>query len=445
MAAWMLPAELSAVITSLAGPLHGRLGWRLLPLMAGMLFAQGRRTVASWLRAGGLGDDYQDYYYFLGSLGRKVKWLAGRLLAEAIRVIGPGERLLFALDDTPTKRFGPHVEGAGIHHNPTPGPAGSKFLYGHVWVTLSWAVRHTLWGTIGLPLRACLYVRQKDVPSIPDRYGVRFQTKLEQAAELVEWLAASLQRLGRPIWVVVDGAFAKKPFLARAKGAGVIVVSRLRKDAALWSVPEPVSPGQRKRGRPRIYGPDRISLAKRASHRGGWQRGTFRLYGADVVKEYKTFLATYKPAGGLIRVVIVREEDRSWRAYFCTQPEATVTQILEAVADRSAIEQDFHDLKEVHGAGQQQVRHYFANVAVYHLALWWHTLIELWAWSKPKEQLCDRSDRPWDDADRRPSHADRRNALRRECLELEFQQRVAPSGLGEQIRNLWNRMLSLAA
>src|SRR5262245_44480824 len=109
MAAWMLPPELTVVLTTLAGLLHGRLAGRLLPLMASMLFAQGRRTVASWLRAGGLGDDYQSYYYFLGSLGRKVKWLAGLLLAEAVRVIGPTERLLFALDDTPTKRYGPKV------------------------------------------------------------------------------------------------------------------------------------------------------------------------------------------------------------------------------------------------------------------------------------------------------------------------------------------------
>lgn len=445
MAAWMLPSDLTATINTLAGLLHRRLAWRLLPLMAGMLFAQGRRTVASWLRAGGLGDDFQDYYYFLGSLGRKVKWLAGLLLAHAVRVIGPGERLLFALDDTPTKRYGPHVEGAGVHHNPSPGPAGAKFLYGHVWVTLAWVARHPLWGAIGLPLRACLYVRQKDGLSIPTRYGVRFQTKLQQAAELVAWLAESLKRLGRPLWVVADGAYAKKPFLAAAKRAGVIVVSRLRHDAALCSVPEVVPPGQRKRGRPRTYGPEKLSLAKRAAHRGGWQRGTFHVYGVDVVKEYKTFLATYRPAGGLIRVVIVREVERSWRAYFSTEATARVASILEAVADRFAIEQDFHDLKEVHGVGQQQVRHYWANVAVYHLGLWWHTLIELWAWSKPKEQLCDRSSRPWDDAARRPSHADRRNALRRECLELEFQHRTAPGGIGEQIRGLWNRVLNLAA
>jgi hypothetical protein len=49
----------------------------------------------------------------------------------------PEGHLVFAIDDTPTKRAGPMVEGAGIHHNPTPGPADQKFLYGHVWVTIS--------------------------------------------------------------------------------------------------------------------------------------------------------------------------------------------------------------------------------------------------------------------------------------------------------------------
>src|SRR5947209_9159805 len=109
MATWKLPPQVSNWINQLSQPLHGRLAWRLLPLMAGMLFAQGRRTVASWLRAGSLGDDYQDYYYFLGSLGRKVKWLAGLLLAQAVRVVGPGERLLFAPHDAPTRRYCPRV------------------------------------------------------------------------------------------------------------------------------------------------------------------------------------------------------------------------------------------------------------------------------------------------------------------------------------------------
>jgi hypothetical protein len=200
----------------------------------------------------------------------------------------------------------------------------------------------------------------------------------------------------------------------------------------------------KKRGRKPKYGKQAISLAKRAAHRQGWQTGDFVLYGKKVTKTYKTFLATYKPVGGVIRVVLVCEED-GWVAFFCTDPEATVEQIHEAVADRAAIEQDFHDLKEVHGAGQQQVRHYWANVAVYHLNLWLHTLIELWAWDRSHEELCDRSQSPWDDPERRPSHADRRNALRRSCLGSEIQAAAKRMRLRPKFRRLIRRLLTLAA
>jgi hypothetical protein len=444
MARSLFPAEVAPWIKSSASLLHAVNAWRLAPLLWGMLFARGRRTVTSWLRAGELSNDYQGYYYFLGALGRKVKSVAGGLLRLAVQSIHPGERLLFAIDDTPTKRYGPHVEGAGIHHNPTPGPAEQKYVYGHVWVTLSWVVRHSLWGTIGLPLLACLYVRRVNMPDLPQCSGVKFETKLEQAAGLVEWLAGWLKYLGKSLWVVVDGAYIKTPFLKRALKAGATVIGRLRKDAALCSVPEPVAPGQRQRGRPRKYGAERLSLAKRAGHQRGWERGTFTLYNKQVLVCYKTFLATYKPAGGLIRVVIVREDDGAWRAYMCTDPNARVGEILEAVADRSAIEQNFHDLKEVHGAGQQQLRNYWANIAAYHLTMWLHTLIELWAWHQPKKVLVDRSASPWDDAKRRPSHADRRNALRRQCLENEFQREVAAAGLSGKIRRLWTCVLKLA-
>jgi hypothetical protein len=366
------------------------------------------------------------------------------LLRIAVRVIAPGDRLLLALDDTPTKRYGPQVQGAGIHHNPTPGPAEQKFLYGHVWVTLSWVVRHGLWGTIGLPLLAMLYVREKDLKSIAPWYKVKFQTKLEQGAALVKWAAQTLQGLGKTLWVAADGAYAKRPFLQGARQAGVIVVSRLRKDAALWSVPETAKPGQRRRGRTRKYGKDKISLAKRAGHRHGWQQGDFVLYGEKVHKTYKTFLATYKPVGGMIRVVLVKEPER-WFAYFCTKTDATVAEILEAVADRAAIEQDFHDIKEVHGAGQQQVRNYWSNIGAYHVTLWWHTLIELWAWHKPHRELSDRKASPWDDPTRRPSHADRRNALRRQCLENDFQREEAAGTISRKIRRLWNRLVKLVA
>jgi len=264
------------------------------------------------------------------------------------------------------------------------------------------------------------------------------------AAELVEWVARWLKCLKKPLWIVVDGAYAKRVFLHRALAAGVVVVSRLRKDAALWNLPVPATRGRTRRGRPRKYGAQRIDLAKRAGQSRGWQSGEFTLYGKRVTKRYKTFLATYPPVGGVIRVVLVKEE-QAWVAFFCTDATASVAAILEAVADRAAIEQVFHDVKEVHGAGQPQLRNVWSNIAAWNLTLWLYTIVELWSWNRSHAQLCDRRDSPWDDATRRPSHADRCKALRRQCLETELSRHAADRSLPRKILRFIRRLAKRAA
>ncbi len=57
-------------------------------------------------------------------------------------------------------------------------------------------------------------------------------------------------------------------------------------------------------------------------------------------------------------------------------PDVSAETIIESVADRSAIEQNFHQLAEVHGAGEQQVRNVCCNVARWNLCLWLHTIVE---------------------------------------------------------------------
>jgi hypothetical protein len=409
-------------------------------LVTGILFATGRRTVTTWLRAAGISVDYADYYYFLASLGRKTESVSTRLFLLLLQNLPLPERLLAVIDDSPTKRYGPHVEGADVHHNPTPGPADQEYLYGHIWVTLSLAFRHPRWGALALPLRAMLYVRQRTLARIPRCRGWRFRTKLDQAALLLEWLAKLAQNAGKTVWVVVDGFYAKRPFLRRALAAGTVVISRLRKDAALRDLP----PGKRRgRGRPRKYGRNKISLAKRAGQKRGWQTVACTLYGKSQKKTCKTFLATYVPVGGVIRVVLVKEP-HGWLAIFCTNPQASVVEILEAFADRATIEQDFHDVKEVWGAGQQQVRNIWTNVAVFHLNLWMHTLVELWAWKRSHANLCDRSDSPWDDPDRRPSHANRRRALRQLIIETQLSAITRVWTLPRKILDLTQHLTQLA-
>jgi len=442
MAQWHFPTELTFWITQLALPLQAGVAGRLVPILLGVLFAQGRQTVTAWLRAADVSQQFPRYFYFLGALGRKTKLVAAQLLRLVLGRLVRGDRLLFVIDDTPTKRYGPKVQGAGIHHNPTPGPADQKFLYGHLWVTLALIVRHPIWGTIGLPLLAMLYVRRGDIGKIPPAYGIEFRTKLQQAADLIEWVADQLKWLGKPLWVVVDGFYAKREVLRRAKELGVIVVGRLRKDAALWSVP--LLEKVRRRGRRRIYGTQRLHLDKRARNKGGWKTVELVLYGRKIEKTFKTFLATWRPVGGSIRVVLVKESVGPI-AFFCTDPAATVAQILESVADRSAIEQDFHDLKEVHGAGKQQLRNYWSNLACFHLTAWMHTLIELWAWKLPQTKLIDRHSSPWDDPTRRPSHADRKNALKQACIGLEIKRSTAGEPISHKILRLLKRLANLAA
>jgi hypothetical protein len=417
-----------------------------LRLLCGALFARGRRTVTAWFRAAGIANDFRPAYHALGAAARHARAVAAGLLARTLLPLlraAPGERWLFALDDTPTPRYGPRVQGAGVHHNPTPGPAGEPFVYGHVWVTLAWLARHPRWHTLALPIRALLYVRAKDVPKLSKDYPWEFRTKLQLAAELLDWLVWWLGRAGKAVWLVVDGAYAKKPFLRPARQLGVVVVSRLRRDADLRSVPPAARrPGQR--GPRPTYGHDRIDLAKRAGQERGWQRVPCVQYGRAVVKTVKTFVATWRPAGGRIRVVLVREA-HGWLAFFCTDPQAPVAAILEAMADRAAIEQTFKDLKEVWGAGQQQVRNVYASIGAWAVNLCLYSVVEAWAWDRADAAVVDRGRAPWDSANRRPSHADKRKALQQEILREEIQAAINRGADQQEFQALATRLLELAA
>src|SRR4051812_22894024 len=239
-----LPPFLATAFAALAHWLDRRSAARLPLLLAGVLFATGRRTVTSWFRAAGITDEYRPAYTTVCAVGREAHSLALTAL-HAVEPVLDARRLVVALDDTPTPRYGPEVEGAGIHHNPSPGPAGEKFVYGHVWVTLAALAKHQHWGTIALPLQAPLYIRQADLEDLPPDRRRPFRTELEMAADQLRRLKPWVEHHFGERRAVVDGGYAKKPFLRAARQGGWVVVGRLRKDAALWSVPGPKGPGRR--------------------------------------------------------------------------------------------------------------------------------------------------------------------------------------------------------
>lgn len=445
-----LVGVLAKMASRMASMLDARIAFRLLIVMAGMMLADDRRVAAAWFVAGGVQDDWDRFYDCLISVGRRTKTLALPLLIAVVSKFapGPGGHLTLGIDDTPTQRYGPDVEGAGVHHNPTPGPADGKWLYGHNWVALCVLATHSLWGVIALPMQSLLYVRAKDCPRLERKHGWEFRTKHQLAVELVTWFVTTARSLGArcKFWVVADGAYAAGPFLRPLAKLGVVVFSRLRKDAKLFDLPPERVPGERRgRGRPPVYGKKRIHLAKRAAHREGWESITYHCRGGNVTRQYKTFLATSPFAGGPVRVVIVKFDDGGWAPYFCTDPNVEVRDILETVAARWAIEEHFHDVKEVWGAGQQQVRNVWSNIGCWHLNQWLYTMVELCSWDAAKSEVTSRSDRPWDNPQRRPSHADRRRAISRKMLETQFLSHLPNTPESEKIQRVIADLIELAA
>ena len=426
--------------------LDKRIAFRLPIVIAGAMLATGRRTAASWFRCAGVKDDWDRFYDLLAAVGRDAASVMLPLLRFILSKFDPGAGgyWTLAVDDSPTKRLGPKVQAANIHHNPTPGPADGEWLYGHNWVCLAMLLSHPLFGVIALPLLSRLYVRQLDIASLKERYDWEFRTKHQLALDLFRHVMRTLRALGSKAGfiVVFDGAYAARELVRSLIDEGAVVVTRLRRDAKLFDVPDN-EPG--KRGRPRKYGKNRIRLIELAACADDWQKIRYSCRDVMAERHCHTFLATSHIVGGMVRVVMLKHSDGNWAAYFSTDITMSAEAILKVVSDRWAIEELFHDVKEIWGAGKQQVRNVWSSIGCWNLCGWLYALVELECWDQDAKQLVDRSDRPWDNPERRPSHADRRRKIAGEMLRNEFLKDLDPGPDDAKIRDKFERLLSLAA
>lgn len=73
-------------------------------------------------------------------------------------------------------------------------------------------------------------------------------------------------------------------------------------------------------------------------------------------------------------------------------------------------------------------------------------MTEAWAWGRAAEDLVGHwSASPWEDGARRPSHADKRRAWRRELLGSEIRAVLRPELTEPEIRAAEERLLNLVA
>ena len=85
-------------------------------------------------------------------------------------------------------------------------------------------------------------------------------------------------------------------------------------------------------------------------------------------------------------------------------------------------------------------------MGAFHRCVWTVTMTEAWAWNRAAKDLVGhRSASPWDDGARRPSHADKRRAWRRELLGNEIRAVLRPGATDPELQAAAERMLDLAA
>lgn len=263
------------------------------------------------------------------------------------------------------------------------------------------------------------------------------------AQELITWLLEEFDylKIVPKLVLAADAAYASAEFCEFLAENGITLVSRLKKNAALTTLP-PASTTKR-RGRPLVYGKDRIDLEREASIEAGWTELTYRNRGVQVTRFVKVLQAASKVTRSEIRVVMLRYENGTVAYYFSTDPTMPVEKILEVVSDRWAIEELFHDLKEVCRAGEQQIRNLWANIGCWHLNLWAYVMIEVA--TEKNMAVADRSMRPWDNPNRRPSHADRRRSVVQEMLEKQFISPLPSEPIFAKIRDAFSVLFAICA
>ena len=222
-------------------------------LVLGAILSPGKRTVSAALSILGVGQhgDFAIYHQVLNRARWSPLQLSRVLLLLLVRRLGSSDGpLVFGIDETLERRWGRKIAAKGRYRDPVRSTDDQTVMTpGLQWVSLrlltriGWVGRH--WA---LPFMTAL------VPSAryDRRQGRRHQMFTDYARQMLICLRRWL--LEQDLVLVCDGGYAKREFLRYCQNMPkpIVVVAKLRKDAARYQPAPPRRPGQN--GRPRIVG-----------------------------------------------------------------------------------------------------------------------------------------------------------------------------------------------
>jgi DDE superfamily endonuclease len=391
-------------------------------LLLGALLVPGQRTVCSILRIIGLRQERR-FVTWHRVLNRAV-WdsrLAARvLLTLLVETFVPTGPVLLGVDDSIERRRGKQISAKGIYRDPVRSSrsffvktSGLRWLSLMLLSPMPWAGR--VWA---LPFLTVLAPSQRYC----EERGLRHKTLTDWARQVA--LQARRWLPGREIVLLGDSSFAVLDLLLALIRHGVIGVTRLRLDAALYKPAPPRQPGTK--GRSRKKGDRLPSLAQVLTDAStSWRPITVRnWYGTpERCLEFCSQTAVWFHSGQAplpIRWVLLRDPLGQFepQALLCTDPMKDPLCIIGWFVQRWAVEVTFREVRDHLGFESQRQWTDKAIARTTPCLLGLFSLVALFATQLAPRSRCAVWTAAWYDK-QQPTFADTLAAVRREIWKAQ--------------------------
>lgn len=190
-----LPPALAQIMIAFRPLFSKRVFAHAMVLLVGAVLAPGRRTVAAALRAAGLAQErtYHKYHRVLSRAMWSARQGSRMLLAELASAFASEGPLVFGIDDTIERRWGPKIKARGIYRDPVRS-SGGHFVKasGLRWLSLmllapvSWAGR--VWA---LPFLTVLCPSRRYNETCRGRHKKMTVWARQMICQLRRWLRAA--------------------------------------------------------------------------------------------------------------------------------------------------------------------------------------------------------------------------------------------------------------
>ena len=336
---------------------------KVVTLICGVILSPGRRTVASALRAVGLGSDraFCNYHRLLSRDRWSCVLLSKYLLFLLLETfIPPDMSIDIVADETLERRRGKKIVDKGwfrdpvrsTHSNVVTTPA-IRWLNLSVLVPVPWSSRRWAMPFFTIPVRS-----KKNCAKQRRMYRGTVGLTIDALIKVRHWIGVR-----RQIRFIADGGFTKMELLEFNKALDIAQIGRLRLDAALYDEPEE-RPASTRGPKPK-KGTRLPNLKQRLSDPSTvWRTVEMALYGGTSktmqIAEGIALWHVAKADPARLRWVLVRfvNEDgkvsQSGAAFFSSDLDMSAEKIVGLYAERWNIEVLFEEIRACLGFETQR-------------------------------------------------------------------------------------------